>query len=48
MPKLTERENEISDDTIKKYILNILKDDTDDPIEKQVVLEILQKLNSKN
>ncbi len=46
-PQLTKRESEIQDETIKRYILNVLKDETDG-VEKQAVLEILQSLDKRS
>jgi hypothetical protein len=49
LPQLNKREKEIQDDTIKRYILNILKEDTDaSDVEKKAVLEILQNLDKKS
>ena len=45
---LTKRENEIADDTIKRYILNVLKDDLDpNDTEYKAVLQILNDLDKK-
>jgi len=48
-PQLDKREKAIQDDTIKRYILNLLIHDPDaNEIEKKAVLEILQSLDKKS